>query len=55
VTSGFTGTQYQKALADFERECSATNNKCFQLPERILDEPMHLDPDFENFTYGDDR
>lgn len=46
-------TAVPKALAGFERECHS-DGKCFQFPKRLLDDPMHLDPDFLHLTYGDD-
>lgn len=48
------GKEVPSALADFERECGESNNICFQLPARLLHQPMHLDPDFLRLTYGDD-
>jgi hypothetical protein len=42
------------ALANFAVECGDPAGKCFRLPVRLHNEPMHLDPDFLRLTYGDD-
>ena len=41
-------------LARFGAECGDPVHSCFRLPPRLRDEPMHVDPDFLNLTYGDD-
>lgn len=43
------------ALKEFQKECGIANSRCFDLPDRLSDQPMHLDPDFKNLTYGDDQ
>jgi len=42
------------ALANFAIECGDRAGRCFRLPLRLHNEPMHLDPDFLLLTYGDD-
>ena len=42
-------------LSGFAADCCQRENKCFQLPKDLLDQPMHLDPDFFELTYGDDE
>lgn len=48
------GKEVTAALAAFGSECGAADNLRFRLPERLHNEPMHLDPDFLRLTYGDD-
>lgn len=48
------GKEVVAELATFSAECNCINHSSFQLPARLHDEPMHLDPDFLQLTYGDD-
>lgn len=49
------GKEVSPVLTAFGTECGDPENLCFRLPARLLDEPMHLDPDFLTLTYGDDE
>jgi hypothetical protein len=48
------GKEVTAELAKFASECGHTDHSSFQLPARLHDERMHLDPDFLHLTYGDD-
>jgi Nucleotide modification associated domain 3 len=41
------------ALKSFSSELKLSHDLSPNLPERLLGCPMHLDPDFEHLTYGD--
>jgi hypothetical protein len=38
-----------------KKGCDEPDQKYFSLPGKLVDAAMHLDPDFEKLTYGDDR
>src|SRR5262245_26299230 len=42
------------ALARFCREHGCDLCKDLRFPQKLLEHPMHLDPDFECLTYGDE-
>jgi hypothetical protein len=48
------GQEVSPVLAAFRAESGNAESACFELPARLLNEPMHLDPDFLSLTYGDD-
>jgi hypothetical protein len=48
------GKEVTAELERFGVECGDPAHHCFRLPLRLHNEPMHLDPDFLNLTYGDD-
>ena len=48
------GNEVTAALERFGLECGDSDHVCLRLPVRLHDEPMHLDPDFLQLTYGDD-
>jgi len=41
-------------LKAFAEDCGQLDHRGFQLPRRLHRQPMHLDPDFQTLTYGDD-
>jgi hypothetical protein len=41
------------ALKQFARDMSSNLDQNLKFPPELLDQPMHLDPDFEYLTYGD--
>ena len=41
------------ALASFSKASDLANNPATALPANLLGRPMHLDPDFQHLTYGD--
>jgi hypothetical protein len=41
------------ALASFSKAADLANNLATALPANLLGRPMHLDPDFQHLTYGD--
>jgi Nucleotide modification associated domain 3 len=41
------------ALASFSSDLNLRNGLTSKLPSNLFDRPMHLDPDFDHLTYGD--
>jgi hypothetical protein len=48
------GEEVLPELRNFAIDCGSPKNPCFSLPTRLQQQPMHLDPDFLQSTYGDD-
>ena len=44
----------EPALSKFNRACSLSKHDSVTLPAHLSKRWMHLDPDFERLTYGDD-
>lgn len=48
------GDEVVATVEQFGVECGKPDDRCFRLPPPLHRQPMHLDPDFRQLTYGDD-